>query len=76
MRMAFLMLIIYNLKNDRSNREAGPTSASSTCVGILEREAPVAQAILPVNLHTQQVDLVRFIHDAGNTIYFKIMVLV
>jgi hypothetical protein len=46
----------------RSYGKTGPTSASLAGIGIAKCKASVIESVMPIDLHTQQIDLVGFFH--------------
>ncbi len=53
------------LRSQKLYSEGSTTTTGIAGIGVFESEAPVVQAILPVHLHPEEVELMRFIHDAG-----------
>jgi hypothetical protein len=47
--------------------KTGAASAGLAGIGVTERKAPIIEPVMPIDLHTQQVDLVGLLHYARDT---------
>lgn len=65
---------IFSKQRHALGRERLSATTSRTCIGIIEREPAIIQAVLPIHLHAQYIHHVGFVHHHFDAFYFVFVI--